>query len=58
MKKLLITLGLTLLGFAATVPLRGADAAPATNAPPPVPTLEQRLSSLEAYVNNGDPTPR
>ncbi|MCX6904305.1 MAG: ammonium transporter, partial [Verrucomicrobia bacterium] len=31
------------------------NAAPATN-PPPAPTLEQRIASLEAYVNNGDPT--
>ncbi len=29
-------------------------AAPAT--PPPAPTLEQRIASLEAYVTNGDPT--
>jgi len=28
----------------------------ADKAPPPAPTLEQRIASLEAYVNNGDPT--
>ncbi len=33
------------------LPAHAADAAPA-----PAPTLEQRISSLEAYVNNGDPT--
>jgi Amt family ammonium transporter len=33
----------------------GADAAAAKPAPP-APTLEQRISSLEAYVNNTDPT--
>src|SRR5262245_15141369 len=31
------------------------DAKPATP-PPPAPTLEQRIASLEAYVGNGDPT--
>ncbi len=31
------------------------DAKPATP-PPPAPTLEQRVASLEAYVGNGDPT--
>ena len=56
MKKLLLTLCLGLFGLVATVPMRAADAVPATNTPPPVPTLEQRLSSLEAYINNGDPT--
>jgi ammonium transporter, Amt family len=55
MKKLLLTLTLVLFGFAAAAPLCAADAAPAAKAPP-APTLEQRLSSLEAYVNNGDPT--
>jgi hypothetical protein len=28
----------------------------AAPAPTPVPTLEQRLASLEAYINNADPT--
>jgi ammonium transporter, Amt family len=59
MKRLLLTLCLMLCG-AVSLPLRAADAAPAANAPaatnPPAPTLEQRVASLEAYVNNGDPT--
>jgi Amt family ammonium transporter len=53
MKKIFLSL---LIG-ACLIALRGR-AADATNAPatPPAPTLEQRISSLEAYVNNGDPT--
>ncbi len=35
--------------------VRAADASAATNAPP-VPTLEQRVASVEAYLNNTDPT--
>src|SRR5436190_23903996 len=34
--------------------LSAADAA--TNAPPPAPTLEQRVAGLEAYLGNSDPT--
>ncbi|MBI5387389.1 MAG: ammonium transporter [Verrucomicrobia bacterium] len=49
MKNLLLTLSLIVLGLAATSPARAADAAPA-------PSLEQRIASLEAYVNNGDPS--
>ena len=52
MKKLLILLSIftgVLLGLPSA---SAADAA----APAPAPTLEQRISSLEAYVNNGDPT--
>jgi ammonium transporter, Amt family len=30
-------------------------AEPAASAPPPVPSLEQRVASLEAYLGNGDP---
>jgi Amt family ammonium transporter len=37
----------------ALLPARPALAAPASQ---PSPTLEQRISSLEAYVTNGDPT--
>ncbi|HXT10639.1 MAG TPA: ammonium transporter [Candidatus Angelobacter sp.] len=33
-----------------------ARASDGTNATPPAPTLDQRVSSLEAYINNGDPT--
>jgi Amt family ammonium transporter len=47
---LLVCAGMTAVGPL----LRAADAA--TNAPPPAPSLEQRISSLEAYINNGDPT--
>jgi len=55
-KKIISTFAaLVLLGGLNFSSVQAADAAvPAT--PPPVPTLEQRLSSLEAYVNNGDPT--
>src|SRR6266446_2517318 len=43
-------------GFALTVAtMRAADAA-TTNAPAAVPTLEQRVAGLEAYLANGDPT--
>jgi len=52
MKRFLLTL--TLFAVTASSLLRAADAPAAT--PPPAPTLEQRISSLEAYVNNGDPT--
>jgi Amt family ammonium transporter len=45
---LIVLLAVTLFS---TAFLRAADPAPA-----PTPTLEQRISSLEAYVNNGDPT--
>src|SRR4029450_2474588 len=31
-------------------------AATAAKPPPPAPTLEQRVGTLEAYVNNGDPS--
>lgn len=51
MKRFLLIL--TCLATFASLGLRAADA-PAP--PKPEPTLEQRLSSLEAYVNNGDPT--
>jgi len=52
MKKILLSL-LAVCCLVAALPTRAADA-PA--APPPTPTLEQRISSLEAYINNGDPT--
>jgi len=52
MKKLLLSL---LIGacFTAAMVARASDG---TNATPPAPTLDQRVSSLEAYINNGDPT--
>ncbi len=51
MKTYLLTLALIFTVAFGTLPLR-ADTA--TNLP--VPTVEQRLSALEAYINNGDPT--
>src|SRR5207245_11034075 len=54
MKKIILAL-LVCAGFAAGDPMvRAAEAA--AKAPPPAPSLEQRVGSLEAYVNNGDPT--
>src|SRR5438094_713421 len=53
-KKLILAL-LVCAGMSAGGPLlRAADAA--TNAPPPAPTLEQRVAGLEAYLGNSDPT--
>ncbi|MFM2295773.1 MAG: hypothetical protein RLZZ350_2186 [Verrucomicrobiota bacterium] len=54
MKRFFLTLAL--VAFAAFT-VRAEDK-PAAAAPPapPAPSLEQRLASLEAYVNNGDPT--
>jgi len=54
MKRIMLAL-LVCAGIAAGTPmLRAAEAA--AKAPPPAPSLEQRIASLEAYVNNGDPT--
>ena len=56
MKKLFLSL---LIGtcFIAARPTHAADDTNAPAAPPtPTPTLEQRISGLEAYINNGDPT--
>ena len=53
MKQLLLTLTL----FAAIVSSGlNVSAADAPAKAPPAPSLEQRVASLEAYVNNGDPT--
>jgi Amt family ammonium transporter len=49
MKKLFLLLIVSAVSVFGLKPLRAADT-------PPAPTLEQRVSSLEAYVNNGDPT--
>ena len=54
MKKLLLTLATLTWLAGAVLSTRAADAG--TNTPPPAPSLEQRISSLEAYVSNGDPT--
>jgi len=43
-----------ILAFFATISARAEEPAAAT--PPPVPTLEQRVAGLEAYLNNADPT--
>ncbi len=56
MKKLILTLCVTLLTTWMTLPARAADTAPGASNAPPAPSLEQRIASLEAYVNNGDPT--
>src|SRR6266705_3427700 len=54
MKKIILAL-LVCTGIAVCDPmLRAAEAA--AKAPPPAPSLEQRIASLEAYVNNGDPS--
>ena len=50
MKQILLTLTL----LAAIV--SGRITASAADSKPPEPSLEQRVASLEAYVNNGDPT--
>jgi Amt family ammonium transporter len=51
MKTYLLTIALIITAAFSAFPLR-ADTA--TNLP--APTVEQRLSALEAYINNGDPT--
>ena len=54
MKRIIPLLVLTAMALGGSLRCRAADA---TNAPAPTPTLEQRISSLEAYVNNNtDPT--
>ena len=55
MRKLLLTVSLLVSVLAARINASGADS-PAAKPTPPAPTLEQRIASLEAYVNNGDPT--
>src|SRR5216117_3130807 len=53
MRKILIIVSLLVTVVANRMCAYGAEAA---KTPPPAPTLEQRIASLEAYVNNGDPT--
>jgi Amt family ammonium transporter len=53
MKRIFLTLALAAATFLAKMSATAADAAPAA---PPSPTPEQRLSAVEAYINNGDPT--
>src|SRR5258708_1838244 len=54
MKKIFLSLSLLSLLALSAPTARAADAA--TNAPPPAPTLEQRVGGLEAYIGNGDPS--
>jgi Amt family ammonium transporter len=54
MKKLILTLTFFTALISARLDASGADAA--AKPAPPAPSLEQRIASLEAYVNNGDPT--
>ena len=54
MKRIIILFALVAAVVCGANALHAADAAPAPT--PPAPSLEQRISSLEAYVNNGDPT--
>jgi Amt family ammonium transporter len=53
MKQLLLTLTLFAAIVSGSLNVSAADS-PAKA--PPAPSLEQRVASLEAYVNNGDPT--
>src|SRR4051812_23354595 len=59
MKKLIPILTIVAIGLFSALPSNAQTNAPAaTNAsaaPAPAPTLEQRVSGLEAYINNGDP---
>jgi Amt family ammonium transporter len=52
MKQILFTLTLLAALVSASLNVSAAEAAKT----PPAPSLEQRIASLEAYVNNGDPT--
>ena len=59
MKKLFLTLALTVAAFVSTGSLRAEDAtnAPAAAAPAlPAASVDQRLAALEAYIANTDPT--
>src|ERR1051325_5931081 len=55
MKKILTLIGMVAVLVAGTPRSIFAQAAAAAPAKPE-PTLEQRIGSLEAYINNGDPT--
>ena len=57
MKKFLSITLLAAVSLLGTLSVHAADATNAAPAAPtPTPTLEQRIGSLEAYINNGDPT--
>ena len=55
MKRLFYSLVL-LAGLAGSISPAVAQEAAAAAAKPPEPSLEQRIVSLEAYINNTDPT--
>jgi ammonium transporter, Amt family len=55
MKKLLFTFTLLAAMLSGHSETSAADAG-ASAPPPPAPSLEQRIATLEAYVNNGDPS--
>jgi Amt family ammonium transporter len=55
MKRFILTLAIALAGFA-NFSVNAQDAAKADAKAPPAPSLEQRVGSLESYVNNTDPT--
>ena len=60
MKKLFLTLALTITAALSTLTVRAEDtnAAPAAPAAPALPaaSLDQRIAALEAYIGNGDPS--
>jgi len=56
MKRFLLTLALIASTAFTAAKLHAADAPAAPATPPPQPTLEQRIGTLEAYINNGDPS--
>lgn len=51
MKRILLTIALIAIAAFGNI----SAFADGTNTPPPAATLEQRVASLEAYINNGDP---
>ena len=56
MKKILTLLALAAVLAVSTPKLCLAQPAAPAATTPPQPTLEQRIGTLEAYINNGDPT--
>src|SRR5450432_547093 len=56
MKKYLLTLALMAVTAFSVTSLRAQTSTNApTPPPPPAATIDQRVASLEAYINNGDP---
>ena len=58
MKKIFSIFAIATMAFLTFLPLKAQtdERAGGYNQPAPPPTLEQRISGLEAYINNGDPT--